>query len=157
MARQLLGMAVLVVLVAQLAGADWTVAEDAGAPTLDALLAGERVTIAFDELRKRAVLAPHQSFRAVEVGRDEHTSHHVVSIRHREVPHRHDRHDLLVVMLAGHGTMRIGDEVRSVAPRSILYVPRGAVHAFTNQSGEPAVAYAVYTPGFDGKDRVPAP
>jgi hypothetical protein len=30
------------------------------------------------------------------------------------------------------------------------------VHAFANQSGAPAVAYVVYTPPFDGKDRVDA-
>jgi mannose-6-phosphate isomerase-like protein (cupin superfamily) len=33
-------------------------------------------------------------------------------------------------------------------------VPRGATHAFRNESEAPAVAYVVYTPPFDGKDRV---
>jgi mannose-6-phosphate isomerase-like protein (cupin superfamily) len=51
--------------------------------------------------------------------------------------------------------MRIGDETRPIAPGSILYVPRGTVHAFTNQSGAPAASYAIYFPPFDGKDRVP--
>jgi mannose-6-phosphate isomerase-like protein (cupin superfamily) len=73
----------------------------------------------------------------------------------REVPHRHDTHDLVVVMLRGYGTMRLGGETRPVGPSSILYVPRGTPHAFANESGEPALAYAVYTPAFDGVDRVP--
>jgi mannose-6-phosphate isomerase-like protein (cupin superfamily) len=34
-------------------------------------------------------------------------------------------------------------------------VPRGTPHAFANESGEPALAYAVYVPAFDGQDRVP--
>jgi len=28
-------------------------------------------------------------------------------------------------------------------------------HAFTNAAAAPALAYAVYAPAFDGKDRVP--
>jgi mannose-6-phosphate isomerase-like protein (cupin superfamily) len=47
----------------------------------------------------------------------------------------------------------VGDAVHPVGEGSILYVPRGTVHAFANESGEPAIAYAVYTPAFDGKDR----
>jgi mannose-6-phosphate isomerase-like protein (cupin superfamily) len=91
----------------------------------------------------------------VEVGRDDRTSHHVVAIRDREQPHRHERHDLFVVILRGHGTMLLGDQERPVGQNSILYVPRGTTHAFHNTSGEPAIAYAVYAPAFDGRDRTP--
>lgn len=121
---------------------------------LDAFLGG-RLTLPLDELPERAALAPDQDFRVAELGRDAHTSQHVVAIRHAEVPHRHDRHELLVVMLRGHGRMRIGAETRAVGEGSILYVPRATVHAFTNESDEPAVAYALYSPAFDGEDRVP--
>jgi mannose-6-phosphate isomerase-like protein (cupin superfamily) len=93
-------------------------------------------------------------FRVVGIGRDAHASHHLVAIRKAEIPHRHDRHDLLVVMLRGHGRMRLGAEERPVGEGSILYVPRGAVHAFTNLAPEPAVAIAVYFPAYDGQDRV---
>jgi mannose-6-phosphate isomerase-like protein (cupin superfamily) len=129
-------------------------AEKAASPAVfDALLAGERVRIELSALPQRAQLAPGESFVVNELGRDAHTSHHVVAIRDRETPHRHDRHDLWVMMLRGHGTWRVGDAVHPVGEGSILYVPRGTVHAFANESGEPAIAYAVYTPAFDGKDR----
>ena len=121
---------------------------------LDALFGDERRSVALEALETRALLGPGENQRVVEIGRDEHTSHHGVAIRDRETPHRHDRHDLTVVMLEGWGAMRIGDEERRVGRGSILYVPRGAVHAFRNLSDEPAVAYAVYTPAFDGKDRI---
>ena len=111
--------------------------------------------MALAELATRAPLAEGEDFRAVEVGRDAATSHHVVSIRTREVPHRHDRHDLLVVLLSGHGTMQLGDDVRAIGEGSILYIPRGTPHTFENHSAEPAAAYAVYSPAFDGSDRVP--
>lgn len=77
----------------------------------------------------------------------------MVAIRDREVPHRHDRHDLMVVMLRGHGSWRLGDQVHEVGEGSILYVPRGTAHAFANATNEPAIAYAVYSPAFDGHDR----
>jgi mannose-6-phosphate isomerase-like protein (cupin superfamily) len=126
------------------------------APTVDALLGG-RVRIPLAELAGRVPLAAGEDFRVALVGRDAGTSHHLVAIRTAEVPHRHDRHDLLVVIVRGHGTMLLGDAARPIGEGSILYVPRGAVHAFTNRSDAPAVAYAVYTPPFDGKDRVDAP
>lgn len=124
-------------------------------PTLDARLGSARMTLPLEALAEKYPLAPGKDFQVSEVGRDAHTSHHVVWIVDREVPHRHDRHDLFVVILRGHGTMRLGDEARAVGDGSILYVPRGTPHAFRNESGEPALAYAIYAPAFDGVDRVP--
>jgi mannose-6-phosphate isomerase-like protein (cupin superfamily) len=123
-------------------------------PVLDALLGGARRTEPLAALRERPGLEAGQGFRVEEIGRDARSSHHLVWIRDRETPHRHDHHDLFVVMLEGHGGMRIGDEERPVGEGSILYVPRATVHAFRNAAGEPALAYAVYVPAFDGKDRV---
>ena len=125
-------------------------------PVLDALLPAGRMHEPLEALAGTETLAPDEGFRVVELGRDERSSHHVVWIRDREEPHRHDRHDLLVVILRGHGTMRLGDETRPVGEGSILYVPRGTPHAFRNAAAEPAAAYAVYLPAFDGKDRAPA-
>ena len=127
-----------------------------GQPVLDALTPGGRLAVPLAALAERATLEPGQEFRVVEVSRDAGSSHHVVAIRTGEQPHRHDRHDLLVIMLDGHGTWRLGDETRPVGEGSILYAPRGTVHAFVNESGSPAKAYAVYFPPFDGKDRVAA-
>jgi mannose-6-phosphate isomerase-like protein (cupin superfamily) len=129
-----------------------------GSPAvLDALYPGGRETAPLASLPDRVKLAPGEDFRVIELARDAGTSQHLVAIRKAEIPHRHDRHDILVVMLRGHGTMRIGAEQRPVGEGSILYVPRGAVHAFRNASPEPAVAYAIYVPAFDGQDRVDTP
>jgi mannose-6-phosphate isomerase-like protein (cupin superfamily) len=124
------------------------------APTVDALLGSERVRIALAALAERVPLAADQPFRVVEVGRDASTSHHFAAIRRAEKPHRHDHHDQLVVIARGYGTLRVGDRTLPVGEGSIVYVPRGTVHAFTNQSGAPAVSYVVYTPPYDGVDRV---
>jgi mannose-6-phosphate isomerase-like protein (cupin superfamily) len=124
------------------------------APTVDALLGSERVRIPLAALAERVPLAADQPFRVVEVGRDASTSHHLAAIRSAEKPHRHDHHDQLVVIARGYGTVRVGDRTLPVGEGSIVYVPRATVHAFTNQSGAPAVSYVIYTPPYDGVDRV---
>jgi mannose-6-phosphate isomerase-like protein (cupin superfamily) len=121
---------------------------------IDALYPDGRTTLPLAELAAREPLRPEESFRVVPLGRDEHTSHHLVHIRGAEVPHRHDTHDLVVVILRGHGQMLLGPDRRPVGEGSILYIPRGTVHSFANESKEPAAAYAIYTPPFDGKDKV---
>jgi mannose-6-phosphate isomerase-like protein (cupin superfamily) len=78
-------------------------------------------------------------------------------LRDREPLHRHDLHDLLVVVMEGYGQMRIGTEERPIGERSIVYVPRGTPHAMRNTSGQPLTGYAVFTPPFDGQDRVLEP
>ena len=133
------------------------VAADAPPAMLDALYPSGRETVPLASLPDRVKLAPGEDFKVIELARDAGTSQHVVAIRKAEVPHRHDRHDLLVVILRGHGRMRIGSEDRPVGDGSILYIPRGAIHAFRNESPEPAVAFAAYVPPFDGRDRVDAP
>lgn len=125
-------------------------------PVLDALL-GARIHEPLDALAARVPLAPDQDFRVVELGRSEATSHHVGAIRTAEAAHRHDRHDLLVLIVRGHGTQRVGDETRPVGEGSVIFVPRGTAHAFTNTGPEPAIAYLVYAPPFDGTDRAPVP
>jgi mannose-6-phosphate isomerase-like protein (cupin superfamily) len=126
------------------------------APVLDALFPDGRRNETLAALAASEPLADGEDFRVRQIGRDAHTSHHLVWIRDREQPHRHDRHDLFVVVLRGWGAMRLGGEERPVGEGSILYVPRGTAHAFRNQSPDVAVAYAVYAPAFDPADRVPA-
>jgi len=124
---------------------------------LDALFPEGRTTVPLAQLIEREPLRPDESVRVELLGRDANTSHHLVRLRDAEEPHRHDRHDLWVVILRGHGSMLLGDTRRSVGEGSVLYVPRGTTHAFANTSGAPAAALAVYTPPFDGRDRVPVP
>lgn len=125
------------------------------AASLDALFPTGRVTQSLDALLQEHPLEKGKGFQVSELGRDASSSHHLVWIVDREQPHRHDGHDLFVVMLRGWGTMRIGAETKPLGPGSIVYVPRATPHAFANESGAPAAAYAIYFPPFDGVDRVP--
>ena len=91
--------------------------------------------------------------RIVDAGRSESLSNHIVIVRSRELPHRHNRHDSTVTILEGRGTMVIGKEKRKVRAGSVLFIPRGTVHNYTNESKKPSVALVVFAPPFDGQDR----
>jgi mannose-6-phosphate isomerase-like protein (cupin superfamily) len=113
-----------------------------------------RLTVPLEKLADTEKLAPDENLKVREMFRDGDTSHHLVWVRGVEGSHRHDDHALTVIILRGWGLMKIGSGLRRVGPGSILYVPRGIVHEFRNESGDVAVAYVIYSPPYDGKDRV---
>jgi mannose-6-phosphate isomerase-like protein (cupin superfamily) len=78
-----------------------------------------------------------------------------VQIRDRETPHLHKAHDATVMMLKGQGFLMLEQRRIDLTVGDIVYIPRGAVHAFTNTDREPTVAFAIYSPPFDGKDTHP--
>jgi len=126
-----------------------------GPQGIDVLFPTGRVSESIDALLAAHPLESGKTFQVTELGRDTTSSHHLVWIVDREQPHRHDTHDLVVVMLRGWGTLRMGSETKPLGAGSIVYIPRGTPHAFTNLSGAPAASYAIYSPPFDGKDRQP--
>jgi mannose-6-phosphate isomerase-like protein (cupin superfamily) len=132
----------------------WAPGSPKQAAVLDSVALDARTTTALSEVAARIELAADEPARVVDLARDGDTSQHLVGLRDREPLHRHDRHAIAVVLLRGRGRMHVAGEERAVGEGSILYVPRGTVHAFINESDEPAVAWVVYAPPYDGKDRV---
>lgn len=121
---------------------------------VDALYEDGRRTLEPAALIASVPLAEGEATKVALVGADAHSSHHVVALRDAEPLHRHDAHDLLAVLLRGHGRMWIEGEERTIGPDSITFVPRGAVHSLRNDAAEPLVGYVVFWPPFDGRDRV---
>jgi len=129
--------------------------EAANAPrVVDALFPDARRTLDIPTLIAMAPLAEGAPVAVTLIGSDENCSHHVVALRDDEPLHRHDHHDLLAIILRGHGRMWIEGEEQAVGPDSITYVPRGAAHSLRNDADEPIVGYVVYWPPYDGQDRV---
>ena len=96
-----------------------------------------------------------QAISIEELSRGESASAHIVQIRKQEPLHVHENHDVTVILLKGRGTLWVGDRKLELKPGSIVTIPRGVPHSFTNQAQQMAVAYAVFNPAFDGKDFVP--
>ena len=109
-----------------------------------------------DTLLAAHPLAPAANVLAVELGRSQTVSHHLVQVREGEVPHIHERHDLTVVMLRGTATLTVEAEQRTIAAGDVMFIPRGRVHFVRNTGRAPAVAFVVFSPPFQGPDAVPA-
>jgi hypothetical protein len=66
--------------------------------------------------------------------------------------HSHDGFEETNYGLAGVVTFTIDGERRELHPGEVVFVPRGAVHAFENRSAADARFLAVVTPGVFGPD-----
>jgi mannose-6-phosphate isomerase-like protein (cupin superfamily) len=100
-------------------------------------------------------LGASENIKITTLGQGQGVSHHIVQVRDREKPHMHRIHDGTVVMVKGRGYMMMDNRRIDLSAGDIVYIPRGAVHYFINTAGEPAVAFVVFSPPFDGKDTVP--
>ena len=96
-----------------------------------------------------------ENIKVITLGQGFAVSHHVVQIRDREIPHVHITHDATVMMLKGQGFLMLEQRRIDLTVGDVVYIPRGTAHYFTNTAREPTVAFAIYTPAFDGKDIVP--
>lgn len=63
------------------------------------------------------------------------------------VPHYHESWDEAVYGLAGTSTWRVEGRDVAVGPGESLFIRRGVVHGFRNDSGGPAACLNILTPG----------
>ncbi|PWC27395.1 cupin domain-containing protein [Teichococcus aestuarii] len=68
------------------------------------------------------------------------------------VPHYHESWEETVYGLSGTVTFTVEGQDREVGPGESLFIPRGAVHGFSNRSGAPASCLCILTPGVLGPE-----
>jgi quercetin dioxygenase-like cupin family protein len=66
------------------------------------------------------------------------------------VPHHHETWDETVYGLAGETTWRIDGQDVGVGPGQTVFIKRGVVHGFRNDTQEPATCLCVLSPGVLG-------
>jgi len=66
------------------------------------------------------------------------------------VPHYHENWDETVYGLVGAITFRIGGRDVEVRPGQSVFIKRGVVHGFRNETQEPATCLAILSPGVLG-------
>ncbi len=108
-----------------------------------------------EKILAESPLGTTENIRLTTLGQGQGVSHHVVQVRDREAPHLHKLHDGTVVMLKGQGYLIMENRRVELAVGDVVYIPRGAVHYFVNSASEPAVAFVVFSPPFDGEDTIP--
>ena len=70
------------------------------------------------------------------------------------IAHYHPRSEEIYLILQGHGTMRIGEEVREVGPFDAIAIPPGAVHQLHNPGPDLLVLLCCCAPGYEHDDTV---
>jgi quercetin dioxygenase-like cupin family protein len=66
------------------------------------------------------------------------------------VPHYHESWDETIYGLSGTTTWRVDGKDIAVTPGETVFIPRGIVHGFSNNSGAPASCLCTLTPGVLG-------
>lgn len=95
-----------------------------------------------------------QSFRTDVIAWDSASSVQLTQVETAIESHHHATHDENVWIIRGSGRLTIGDQKTKVKAGQFVHIPRGTKHAFHNLGSNPAVVISVFSPGFDGKDRI---
>jgi len=107
-----------------------------------------------DSLLKVYPLGKDQASRSEEIAWDSVSSMHLIQIRDGVARHHHAYHSENFWVLRGAGRLVLAGRKYKVKAGDIVHVPKGTSHAFHNLGIVPAVIISVFSPGFDGKDRV---
>jgi len=106
---------------------------------------------------------------------NEHTSMSLIRLAGAEQPHRHVKHDLVVVMLSGSARLHLGERIIDVHQGDIMEIPRGEMHWAENTGAHASEVYAIFSlpyfsppyfsppyfsppyfsPPYDGLDNIP--
>ena len=129
--------------IAQSSAKVWLCVPQVNAPT-DAEKLAEQLTIPPDAplARKLLVQTDHATIAAV-------------AIRTAEPLHRHEKSDLLVILLRGKGKMTVGDRKLLMQAGDIVFIPKGVPHRFVNTDATLSIGLALFAPPFQQGDTVP--
>jgi len=114
-------------------------------------LSGQRSFKNLDELEPSA---KYSNIHVQPIGGDSLSSAFVIWVKSHVALHYHAAHSENIMVISGHGLMRIGDESQPIVPGDHLFIPANTPHAVTVKSKEPLKVLSVQSPHFDGSDRV---
>ncbi|MBI3599335.1 MAG: cupin domain-containing protein [Nitrospinae bacterium] len=104
------------------------------------------------DIARENPISKDENIKVIPLFKNENASHFIIQIREGEKPHIHEIHDLTVVVKNGKGTLYLGKDKLLMKPGDIAFIPRGVFHYFVNTGNEPAIAYVIFNPIYDGKD-----
>jgi len=77
-----------------------------------------------------------------------------LSVGGKTTAHYHPRTEEIYYILAGHGSMRIGEELREVGPGDAIAIPPGAIHQIENTGSVVLKFLCCCAPGYQHEDTV---
>ena len=107
-----------------------------------------------DSLLSTNLLGDTQELRTDKVEGDSLSSVYLTQVRGEMKAHSHLHHKETVYLVRGAGRLTLGDKKYKIGAGEVITIPTGTPHSFYSMGKIPAVAISVFSPGFDGKDRV---
>jgi len=107
-----------------------------------------------DSLLSVYFLGDDQDFRSDMVASDSLSSVHLTQIRGALDSHRHVFHQETVWIIRGAGQLTLDGVKHKVAAGTLVTIPPDTPHSFYSLGKIPTVVISVFSPAFDGKDRV---
>jgi quercetin dioxygenase-like cupin family protein len=107
-----------------------------------------------DSLLSIYYLADDAQSRSDIIATDSLQSVHLHQIRAGIESQRHLHHSETIWVFRGAGRLTIGNEKHKVSAGTVITIPPGTSHSFYSLGKMPAVLISVFSPAFDGKDRV---
>lgn len=138
------------------------------APTVNALLAAPSDTDAKDvtgiiycadvTLPEALRTPPQEKFAIARfLDQTKRSTLQLAAVQRDRIPdHKHLTHDETVIIFfqQGFGFLRQDESVNPTEAVQIAHIPAGTVHSFEHQADGQSRAVSIFTPGYDGKDRV---
>jgi len=78
----------------------------------------------------------------------------VIVIKQGVKAHKHMAHAEHVAVLAGSGSMKVGDKQFEIKKGDVIYIPKNTVHSVKTTGKVPLKVLSLQAPAFDGKDRI---
>jgi len=119
-------------------------------------VAGEEqggIVYIFDVLQKEKI-DPGQPFKSIPLLKGPNCSFNLAQLNTVVKNHYHKDHDEVVYLVRGNGLVTIAGKEYRVSPGYAYLVPQGTIHRFVNLGPDPAVVLSIFSPAFDGKDRI---
>lgn len=107
-----------------------------------------------DSLLSVFVLHDGEQVRTDMVSSDSLTSVHLTQVRGAVEGHKHLTHHETVWIIRGAGRLMLDGTPHKVSAGEVINIPPGTSHSFHNLGVVPTVVISVFSPSFDGKDRV---
>jgi mannose-6-phosphate isomerase-like protein (cupin superfamily) len=104
--------------------------------------AGNPKVLSIPDLAERQLIA-REPIKESPIGCSGRTDARLIQIREPLASHAHADADETLYVVAGEGTLRIGDEDRRVAPGWFSIIPRGTAHTVTRTGRNPIIVVSV--------------
>lgn len=95
-----------------------------------------------------------QAFKITPLLAGSHCSFNLVQLSTVVKSHYHQSHDEVVYIVRGNGLVTIAGKEYQVWPGYAYLVPQGTIHRFVNLGPDTAVVLSIFSPAFDGQDRI---